>query len=248
AVSPPRRPALSRAMGGRDCSPRAPVLWTRPAPQRGDWSRGAGIRRVGLEPGASLDYDRLAPAVRAALDAAPGNGLGHMREALPRMARIANGWQMNTDSMGVYGNFYVKRAVVGMVGLGANQAEDAIYPLNVGDADGRQLDGDHDYVLHFAADELPPVAAFWSVTMYDDAGFQAPNVLNRFAIGDRDDLTYSNDGSLDLYLQHESPGPELESNWLPAPRGPLGVTMRLYAPTAEALDGRWNPPAIRRGG
>jgi hypothetical protein len=100
--------------------------------------------------------------------------------------------------------------------------------------------------MHFDSDELPPVDGFWSVTMYDTAGFQAPNSINRFAIGDRDKLAYDSDGSLDLYLQHENPGPERESNWLPAPRGPLGVTMRLYAPRPQALDGRWNPPAIRR--
>ncbi|MBV9049658.1 MAG: DUF1214 domain-containing protein, partial [Solirubrobacterales bacterium] len=82
--------------------------------------------------------------------------------------------------------------------------------------------------------------------MYDAEGFQVANDLNRFAIGDRDDLKVNDDGSLDLYLQHHNPGREKESNWLPAPRAPLGVTMRLYAPAAEALDGRWAPPAITR--
>ena len=108
--------------------------------------------------------------------------------------------------------------------------------------------GADDYVLHFERDELPPVDAFWSVTMYDADGFQAANPLNRFAIGDRDALTLNDDGSLDLYLQHESPGPERESNWLPAPRGPLGVTMRLYAPKPEVLEGRWHAPPIRKVG
>lgn len=85
--------------------------------------------------------------------------------------------------------------------------------------------------------------------MYDEAGFQVANPLNRFAIGDRDDLKYNADGSLDLYLQHESPGSDKESNWLPCPaNGKLGVTMRLYAPKAEILDGRWNPSAIRQIG
>jgi hypothetical protein len=90
------------------------------------------------------------------------------------------------------------------------------------------------------------VDAFWSVTMYDGEGFQVANALDRFAIGDRDALTYNADGSLDLYLQHGHPGAERESNWLPAPEGPLGVTMRLYAPRPEALDGRWKPSAIRK--
>jgi hypothetical protein len=82
--------------------------------------------------------------------------------------------------------------------------------------------------------------------MYDAEGFQAANELNRFAIGDRDDLSYGADGSLDLLLQHGRPDPDRVPNWLPAPRGPLGVTMRLYAPRPEVLDGRWAPPPIRR--
>jgi hypothetical protein len=82
--------------------------------------------------------------------------------------------------------------------------------------------------------------------MYDEEGFQAPNSIDRFAIGDRDHLAYNPDGSLDIYLQHENPGPERVSNWLPAPLGPLGITMRLYAPQPPVLDGTWNPPPVRR--
>jgi hypothetical protein len=109
------------------------------------------------------------------------------------------------------------------------------------------ITGDQDYVIHFDADQLPPVDAFWSITMYDSEGFQTANELDRFAIGDRDSLTYSADGSLDIYIQHANPGPELESNWLPAPSGPLGVTMRLYAPRPEALNGTWAPPPVTKG-
>ena len=131
-------------------------------------------------------------------------------------------------------------------GQAPNPPEEAIYPLNTGDADGQPLHGNHDYVLHFDADEIPPVQAFWSVTMYDGEGFQVANPLNRFAIGDRDGLVFNEDGSLDLFLQHDNPGPDKEANWLPAPGGPLGVTLRLYWPDPQALDGRWNPPPIRR--
>jgi hypothetical protein len=169
-----------------------------------------------------------------------------MKAKLPTLARVVNGWQMNTDTMGVYGNYYLKRAIVAMAGLGANPAEDAVYPLAFADADGQPLNGDNDYVMHFEKEDLPPVDAFWSVTMYDAEGFQVANEINRFAIGDRDDLNYESDGSLDLYLQHQAPEEGRTSNWLPAPRGPLGVTMRLYSPQPEALDGRWTPPPIRR--
>jgi hypothetical protein len=103
------------------------------------------------------------------------------------------------------------------------------------------------YILHFQKDELPPVGAFWSLTMYDAEGFQVANPINRFAIGDRDSLKYNADGSLDLYIQNHSPGPEKEPNWLPAPkRGELGLTLRLYEPKPQVADGRWNPPAIKR--
>jgi hypothetical protein len=147
--------------------------------------------------------------------------------------------------MGVYGTDYLKRAAVALVGLGANLPEDAVYPLLQADSEGKPLEGSKRYVLHFEKKELPPVDAFWSVTMYDKDGFQVANPLNRFAIGDRDDLQYNPDGSLDLYIQSANPGKDKERNWLPSPPcGLLGVTMRLYAPRAEIIDGRWVPPTV----
>jgi hypothetical protein len=107
------------------------------------------------------------------------------------------------------------------VGLGANQPDDAIYPLLLADADGKALKGDSNYVLHFSKNELPPVGAFWSLTMYDEGGFQVANPINRFAIGDRDQLKYDADGSLDLYIRHDNPGDEKQSNWLPSPAAAL---------------------------
>ena len=212
-----------------------------------DWSTIARLGRLGLVPGQSFDLDQATPAVQAGLEQAVVDGLKLMYAKLPSLARIVNGWQMNTDTMGVYGDYYLKRAIVAMVGLGANQPQDAIYPLNVADADGQSMDGSKAYVLHFDQATLPPVEAFWSITMYDADGFQVANALNRFAIGDRDALTYNADGSVDLYIQSQSPGADRESNWLPAPaQGLLGLTMRLYAPKAEALDGRWAPPAVKR--
>jgi hypothetical protein len=211
-----------------------------------DWSTIARLRRIGIEAGQSFDADALDPGIRQALDLAPGNAQKVLHARLPGLARIANGWQLNLDTMGVYGDFYVKRAVVAMVGLGANPAEDAVYPILLADADGKPLDGGSSYLLHFDAGQLPPVDAFWSVTMYDGQGFQAANPVNRFAIGDRDDLRFNPDGSLDLYIQHDSPGDGREANWLPAPDGPLGVTMRLYSPQPAVLDGSWTPPPVHR--
>jgi hypothetical protein len=112
---------------------------------------------------------------------------------------------MKTDTMGVYGNYYLKRAVISLIGLGANQPEDAIYPLNIGDSEGKPLAGENGYVLHFGKDELPPVDAFWSITMYDASGFQVANPIDSYAISDRDQLKYNTDGSLDICIQHSSP-------------------------------------------
>jgi len=232
------------AMTAEDFFTRALGLMQLNPPHLTDWSLMAQMRRLGLVAGATAAG--LDPRVRDLLTDVPSAAQHAMQRAFPRIANVVNGWQMNIDTMGVYGNFYLKRAIVAMVGLGANAPEDAVYPVLMADADGMPVTGDHDYILHFGRAELPPVHAFWSVTMYDAQGFQAANPLSRFAIGDRDALRYNPDGSLDLYLQHDSPGPEREANWLPAPRGPLGITMRLYAPQASVLDGTWAPPAVRR--
>lgn len=164
----------------------------------------------------------------------------------PRLAAVENYWSMNTDTMGAYGNYYLKRAIVTQLGLGANQPEDAVYPLNLGDKEGKPLDGANSYTIHFDKDDIPPVNAFWSVTLYDTQGYQVPNTLNRFALSDWMKFKYNNDGSLDLYFQNESPGKGKEANWLPATKGPFNLTMRLYAPKSEALMGKWNPPPVTK--
>jgi len=211
-----------------------------------DWSVLARMRRIGIEPGASFDLGALDPAVRHGLEQAPAAALQAMRAKVPNLAATVNGWQMPVETMGVYGNHYLKRATLAMLGLGSNPPEDAVYPLTFVDADGQPLTGEHDYVLHFDAGTLPPVQAFWSVTLYDTDGFQVANSLDRRALSDRDPLRYNADGSLDLYIQHATPGPEREANWLPGPSGPLVLFLRLYEPKPEVLDGRWAPPAARR--
>ena len=206
----------------------------------------ARMRRLGIEAGKSFDIGTVPPAVKAALEAAPKAGQELMEWKVPTLARVVNYWSMNTDTMGVYGNYYLKRAIIAQLGLGANVPEDAIYPQNLADADGRPLDGANRYVLHFDKGATPPVNAFWSITLYDSEGFQVPNPLNRFAVSSWMPFRYNADGSLDLYFQGDSPGKDREANWLPAPKGPFNLTMRLYGPKDEALTGKWNPPAIRR--
>jgi hypothetical protein len=206
----------------------------------------ARLKRIGFEAGKSYDASKLDPAIRNALASAPEEARQLMAWKIPTLARVANGWSMNTDTMGVYGNYYLKRAIIAQYGLGANLPEDAIYPVNLADESGKPLDGANKYTLHFDKGGAPPAAAFWSITLYDDAGFQVANALNRFAVSSWMPFKYNADGSLDLYFQNESPGADKEANWLPAPKGAFNLLMRLYAPKSEALTGKWNPPPVTR--
>jgi hypothetical protein len=206
----------------------------------------AQLRKIGFERGKSFDAQKLEPAIRKALADAPAEAQRLMTWKMQTLARVANGWSMNTDTMGVYGNYYLKRAVVTQVGLGANLPEDAIYPVNLADETGRPLDGAHAYTLHFEKGGTPPANAFWSITLYDSEGFQVANPLNRFNLSSWMPLKYNADGSLDLYFQNDNPGGDKQANWLPAPKGAFNLLLRLYAPKSEALTGKWNPPPVTR--
>jgi hypothetical protein len=207
----------------------------------------AQMKRIGIEPGKSFEFDKLDAAVKKALENAPEDAQQLMTWKMATLARVANGWSMNTDTMGVYGNYYLKRAIVSQIGLGANLPEDAIYPLSLGDDTGKPLDGGASkYTIHFDKGASPPVNAFWSITLYDAEGFQVANSLNRFAVAGWMPFKTNADGSLDLYFQNDSPGKDKEANWLPAPKGAFNLTMRLYGPKSEALTGKWNPPAVTK--
>lgn len=206
----------------------------------------AQLRKIGFHAGKSFDVSKLDPAIRKGLAGVPEEAQKLMEWKIATLARVVNGWSMNTDTMGVYGNYYLKRAIVTQVGLGANLPEDAIYPINLADDAGRPLDGANTYTLHFEKGDTPPANAFWSVTLYDAAGFQVPNSLNRFNLSSWMPLKHNADGSLDLYFQNESPGADKEANWLPAPKGAFNLLLRLYAPKSEALVGKWNPPPVTK--
>ena len=141
-------------------------------PHLTDWALIQQMRRTGLV--ANAEFGALDATVRSALEGAPEAGQQAMQEAILRIAHIVNGWQSNIDTIGVYGNFYMKRAVIAMLGLGSNEAADAVYPLLITDADGNAASGDNDYIMHFDADKLPPVRSFWSVTAYDADGYTLP--------------------------------------------------------------------------
>ena len=215
-------------------------------PQITDWSQVSRLERIGMERGKAYDLATLDPTIRAAVEAGAADGLKLMEARGDSIGKMVNGWQINTN-LGVYGNDYFTRAVVAQRGLGANQPQDAVYPLNLQDAEGKPVMGENRYVVRFKKGELPPADAFWSLTMYDAEGFPVANPINRYALGDRDALAFNADGSLDIIVQNEDPGPQQSANWLPAPaHGQITMTLRIYAPRPEALDGRWTPPPVRR--
>ena len=157
-------------------------------------------------------------------------------------------WSYPPLNLGRYGTDYNTRAAVAMVGLGANLPEDAMYPNTALDHQGQALDGKHRYRLHFAANALPPVKAFWSITAYGADEFLIDNPLQRFAIGDRDPLVFNADGSLDLWVQATPPSQkEAAANWLPVQMGaPFLLNARLYWPEDKALNGQWKMPVVER--
>ena len=180
-------------------------------------------------------------------------GVGLARRLLVRETRqqsLPHGptnWLMMRSGPGDYGTDYELRAGVALIGLGANLPADAIYPNTSIDSEGRGLHGRHAYRLHFAPDELPPVHAFWSLTLYDENGFLVDTGTGRYALGDRDDLGYDEDGGLTLHVGAEPPRDLPESNWLPAPAGePFALTARLYWPKDRALHGDWVMPPVER--
>ena len=160
---------------------------------------------------------------------------------------VVNNWIVAKDGMGFYGTNYEKRAFIAFIGLGANLVEDAVYPSTSMDSEGIPIDGTNKYVLHFEKNEIPPVNAFWSLTAYNSKDFLVANTINRFALGDRDDLTYNEDGSLDIYIQNTDPGGNKTSNWLPSTQeGLTNLTLRLYWPKKAVLDGTWIVPPIKK--
>jgi len=242
-VKTPPKTQVDTMQGAKYFAYAAELLKLHP-PHTTDQPIVARMKRIGIELGKSFDVAKADAVVRKAIDEAPTDAQKLMEWKVPTIARVVNNWSMNTDTMGVYGNYYLKRAIVAQFGLGANLPEDAIYPLNLADESGKPLDGANKYAIHFTKDEIPPAGAFWSITLYDPEGFQVANSLNRFAVSSWMPFKRDADGSLTLYFQNESPGSDRESNWLPAPKGAFNLTMRLYAPKPEALTGVWNPPPV----
>ena len=207
------------------------------------------MKQIGLEPGRPFDASKLDPTLAKTINTAAKDALADLELSGKSGAGIGthvNGWFYQTSTVGTYGTAYKLRGMGTLIGLGVNLPEDAVYPASFVDGDGKPYSGANRYVLHFNEGKLPPAEAFWSVTLYDKDGFQAPNASNRFAIGSHDKLKFNSDGSLDPYIQNESPGADRESNWLPAPADVFNLAMRLYSPRREVSSGAWTPSPVKR--
>jgi hypothetical protein len=147
-------------------------------------------------------------------------------------------------------NFYLLRTVGALAGLYGNSGAEAVYPSYFVDNEGDQLNtADHNYVMRFAAGGLPPAKAFWSLSMYDGPSqLFIDNPLDRYLVNSAmsDEFVFEEDGSLEIYLQKNSPGGDREANWLPAPDGTFYVVLRLYLPEQRVLDGQWAPPPLAK--
>jgi len=204
------------------------------------------MRRIGLAGPQPFSYSRLDPVVQQALaDARPVAGR-RIADAAGSVGRYMNGWSTVLTGIGTYGTDYTRRAAIAYAGLGATTPRDALYPVTTIDDDGEALRSDEDYVLHFDKGQLPPVNASWSLILYNADNGLAPNRIGRYALRSTDPLRYNADGSLDIYIQRDDPGPRKASNWLPAPdQGNFMLNMRLYWPKDIALDGHWAPPPVK---
>jgi hypothetical protein len=225
----------------------AKLMKTNP-PSADDAPMVARMAKIGLVPGQDFDSSKLDAFDKEAIKGVPKVAQLKIMEYFKKAAEPVNGWTYITKNIGEYGTDYIQRALVTAIGLGANRPQDAIYPTSQKDADGHEYDGaSKKYVIHIDKGQMPPVNGFWSITMYDKDYFFVPNPLNRYTLSARNKFSMNPDGSVDLYLQVDSPGKAKEANWLPAPKAQFIPMMRLYWPKEtppSIIDGTWKPPAV----
>jgi hypothetical protein len=210
------------------------------------------VRFAKLSIGAGKDFDAasLSPEMKKAVEDGMSDAWAEFADF--KKTRFDTGEVTAGDAFGTrefLKNNYLYRMAAAVLGIFGNSKQEAMYPAYAVDASGQKLDGANRYTLHFAAGQLPPVHAFWSLTMYEmPSSLLVANSLNRYLINSPmlPELKRDADGGLTLYIQHDSPGKDKESNWLPAPSGPFLMFMRLYWPKTEALDGTWKQPPLQR--
>jgi hypothetical protein len=198
----------------------------------------AKFATIGIGP-ALTPSDTKNDTIRAALENGIAEGEKIIDAQVQNLGMKVNGWLVNLDA-GNYGTNYLLRAGVAKFGLGANSPEEAVYPSTFTDNQGQKLTGTNNYLIHFDKGQTPPVNAFWSITLYNNKSYLAENPINRYSISQHTEgLKYNPDGSLDIYIQHASPGADKESNWLPSPSGEFNLVLREYNPQDAILKGEY---------
>lgn len=197
----------------------------------------------------TFDWEAFSPEIQEAI----GLGIKDAWNDFADLKKKADAGEItSSDAFGTrkhLQNNYLYRMAAAALGIWGNSAEEAIYPSYYVDSEGRKLDGSNRYILRFEPSKLPPVNSFWSITMYEQpASLLADNPINRYLLNSTmiDDFVRDVDGGITFFFQHESPGGEMEANWLPSPEGPFSAIMRLYWPKKEALDGGWKLPPLKR--
>ena len=203
------------------------------------------LKQLGIKPGKDFDITSADPANARALQRAMV-GFEILEKGVQAMQTV-DGWAVMPTNIGDYGTDYVNRAGIAFVGLGAVQPRDVSYPVAFNDSEDKPFDGANRYILHFDKGQTPPTNVTWSVSMYDPAGFYVPNAINRYNLASWMPLQYNPDGSLDIYIQTESPGPAKESNWLPSPSsGTFNLVVRNFWPKEAMFDGSWKMPGVKK--
>jgi hypothetical protein len=205
--------------------------------------------KIGVGAGQTFDASKLSPEMKKAIEAGMADAWAEFKDLV---RRINKGEVTSGDAFGTreyLQNNYLYRLAAAVIGIYGLSKEEAIYPTYFVDGDGQKLDGANRYTLRFAKGQLPPVNSFWSLTMYDQpASLLVANPINRYLLNSTmlSQFQMDDDGCLTLYVQNESPGKDQEANWLPAPKGPFWVVLRLYWPNVEVLEGKWIAPPIKR--
>lgn len=206
--------------------------------------------KLGVGPGGSFDAASLSPEQRDAIEAGMADAWREFAQY--KAEQVDTGKVSSADGFGTrefLKNDYMKRMSAAVLGIYGNSKDEAVYPSYFVDSEGKPLDGANRYTLRFAPDKLPPVHAFWSLTMYElPASLLTENSLQRYLINSQmvPDLVRDPDGGVTLYVQNESPGKEREANWLPTPKGPFFMILREYWPKVEATNGTWKAPEAVR--
>ena len=207
--------------------------------------------QIGLTVDHGFDPDAIDEPTRRGLLRAVADGEDMIAAAAQGLGSEMNGWQLPPVAAEYFGTDYLYRAAVGWQSMYVNDPIEAYYPPIYVDLDGSQLDGaTGTYEIRFPAGQLPPVGAFWSITLYDlEKRLMVDNTIERYSIGDRTPgIVHADDGSLTVTIQHEAPDGDARSNWLPAPAAPFYLLMRMYLPSMEVLNGQYEIPGIQRTG